>query len=234
MRVLVVDDEPIAARLLQAILKTDGHDGVVASTGPEALERLREPGDWGLFILDVLMPGMDGFTLLHAIRSRGRWNHVPVLMCTAQHDSQSVHTAMDLSCDGYVVKPFRADELRARIAAVMRDASPVLLQAKTVTRALGIDLRAYQRLTAEYMKDILTGIDALQSLPAERINDPSFRAIVNRLVANAEKLGAPRVGRVGKQLVELVETGHPLSTVAPLIDALVRELQRLHQELQAA
>ena len=115
-RILVVDDEPTIVRLVQLKLETDGMQVRAAYTGAKALALLAaEPVD--LVVLDVTMPGMDGFETLRRIRAT---SSVPVLMLTARARERDKLLALTSGADDYLTKPFSPDELSARIAAILR------------------------------------------------------------------------------------------------------------------
>jgi DNA-binding response OmpR family regulator len=119
-RVLIVDDEPNIAFALEADLTTEGYVVTVATTGPDALATAkREPFD--LILLDVMLPGKDGFDVCRELRRAGA--RTPIILLTARsHDAEKV-MGLDLGADDYLTKPFNPHELRARIRAVLRRAS---------------------------------------------------------------------------------------------------------------
>ncbi len=117
--ILVVDDEPPIVRLVQANLASDGKRVLIAHNGPDALAILEdEPVD--LVVLDVTMPGMDGFEVLRRIRHS---SNVPVIMLTARTLDVEKLRGLTSGADDYITKPFNPDELAARIAAVLRRTS---------------------------------------------------------------------------------------------------------------
>jgi DNA-binding response OmpR family regulator len=117
--VLVVDDEPPIVRLVQLRLEADGMRVRTAHSGQDALAVLEdEPVD--LVVLDVTMPGMDGFETLRYIRAG---SNVPVIMLTARTLDIDKLRGLTSGADDYLTKPFNPDELAARIAAVLRRTS---------------------------------------------------------------------------------------------------------------
>jgi DNA-binding response OmpR family regulator len=120
MKILVVDDDPDIVRLLKYFLEAKGRQVQTASTGAEALELFkREPPD--LVILDVVMPGMDGWAVLQKIRESSQ---VPVLMLTGKDTPTDKAKGLLSGADDYIAKPFDLAELEARIVAVMRRYKP--------------------------------------------------------------------------------------------------------------
>lgn len=116
--VLVVDDEPRILKFLQVRLRASGYDVLTAGSGPEALEQLQaqEPD---LLVLDVVMPGIDGFETLKQVRAI---SSVPVIILSGKEANTDKVKGLGLGADDYLTKPFSPDELVARIEAVRRRA----------------------------------------------------------------------------------------------------------------
>jgi DNA-binding response OmpR family regulator len=114
--ILVVDDEPLYQRLLQINLETESYEVVTASDGEEALElfTIRKPD---LIIMDIMMPKLDGLAACERIR---QFSSVPIIMLTAKGEEQDRVKGLNVGADDYVVKPFSATELLARVRAVLR------------------------------------------------------------------------------------------------------------------
>ncbi len=119
-RILVVEDESDIALGLQLDLTDEGHAVEVVGRGDEASRRGREP--WDLIVLDVMLPGRDGFEVCRDLRRAGV--RTPVLMLTAKAQEAEKVVGLDMGADDYVTKPFSPRELRARIRALLRRAAP--------------------------------------------------------------------------------------------------------------
>jgi two-component system, OmpR family, response regulator len=117
VRLLVVDDEPDIVELLSASLRFAGYDVSTAANGKEALE-LAKSFRPDLVLLDVMMPGMDGFSVL--TRLRGEGHRVPVLFLTARDATEDKVRGLTTGADDYVTKPFSLSEVLARIGAILR------------------------------------------------------------------------------------------------------------------
>ena len=117
MRVLVVEDEIRMAGLLKRGLEEEGHAVDIAGDGPEGLWLATE-NSYGAIVLDVMLPGYDGFEVCRRLRESGRW--MPVLMLTARDGVGDRVRGLDAGADDYLVKPFSLLELAARLRALSR------------------------------------------------------------------------------------------------------------------
>jgi two-component system OmpR family response regulator len=116
---LVVDDEPNIVELLSASLRFAGYDVSTAANGSEALRKAKEV-DPDLVVLDVMMPGLDGFDVVRRLRAEDR--HVPVLFLTARDAVEDRVAGITAGGDDYVTKPFSLEEVLARLRGLLRRA----------------------------------------------------------------------------------------------------------------
>lgn len=134
--VLVVDDDPLNRRILTATLAREGLRTTTASDGEEALAALsQDPPD--VILLDIVMPGIDGFGVLERIKADEASRHLPVIMISGLDDTASVIRALEMGADDFLPKPFDAAILRARINA-------------------GLDRKALHELERDRVRDIFT------------------------------------------------------------------------------
>ncbi|MCA9861641.1 MAG: response regulator transcription factor [Thermomicrobiales bacterium] len=117
--IFVVDDEPAIVRLVRTELQSDGYAVITAVSGEDALARLDDERP-DLVVLDLMLPGIDGFETLRRIRAESQ---VPVIMLTARAGDADKLRGLQGGADDYLTKPFNPEELSARIAAVLRRAS---------------------------------------------------------------------------------------------------------------
>jgi DNA-binding response OmpR family regulator len=117
-RILVVDDEPRYVRLMEANLVSAGYKVLTASNGQEAVEIVDEQRP-DLVLLDIMMPVLDGIDACERIR---RFSMVPIIIVTARGGEQDRVRGLDVGADDYIVKPYSATELLARVRAVLRRA----------------------------------------------------------------------------------------------------------------
>ena len=117
VRVLLVEDQTKLARAVQRGLQQEGYAVDVAATGDDGLHLATEV-DYDAVVLDVMLPGLDGFEVCRRMRVQGRW--APVLMLTARDGVADRVTGLDVGADDYLVKPFALRELLARLRALVR------------------------------------------------------------------------------------------------------------------
>jgi two-component system response regulator MprA len=115
-KILLVDDDPAVLSSLRRALAVDGHEVLTADEGETAIEQARSH-DPDLIVLDVMLPGIDGFTVCERVRS---FSSVPILMLTARDTVPDRVAGLDRGADDYLVKPFALDELLARTRALLR------------------------------------------------------------------------------------------------------------------
>lgn len=155
MRILIADDDQQILGALRIILSARGYDVSIARDGKEALDKAAT-GHPDLILLDLGMPGLDGLSVIEAVRG---WSAVPILVVSGRTDSSEIVEALDLGADDYVTKPFATDELLARVRALSRRpggdvANPTVrfaditidLSDRRVTKGIG-DSAALVRLT---------------------------------------------------------------------------------------
>jgi len=138
MRILVVEDEPVAAAVLARGLREHAYAVDVASDADAALQQVGA-NDYDLLILDVLLPGRNGLELCRQIRTEG--NAAPVLMLTARGGLDERIEGLDAGADDYLPKPYHFQELLARVRALLRRA-PALASVVLTVDDLTIDTRA--------------------------------------------------------------------------------------------
>jgi DNA-binding response OmpR family regulator len=174
MRILIAEDDSTSRRVLETVLRKQGHEIVAASDGDEAWQLLQAPDAPRLVILDWMMPGVDGPELCRRLRGRESQNPVYIILLTALIRKENIIEGLDAGADDYVTKPFDKDELNARVQVGKRvldlesalarrvgDLEEALTHVKTLQGILPIcmhchrirnDTEAWQKLE-EYVED---------------------------------------------------------------------------------
>jgi DNA-binding response OmpR family regulator len=115
-KILIADDEPLYLHLLQINLSSEGYEVVTAVNGVDALEKVSSTSP-DLVILDIMMPILDGIATCERIR---QFSNIPIIMLTARGEEHDRVQGLNVGADDYVIKPFSATELLARVRAVLR------------------------------------------------------------------------------------------------------------------
>jgi DNA-binding response OmpR family regulator len=136
MRILLIEDDRRLAELLAKRLRAEGHDAETCDNGVDGLDRA-STGGFDLAIVDVMLPGLDGFSLTSTLRSQG--SALPVLMLTARDAVDDRVTGLRAGADDYLVKPFAFVELLARVDALTRRTGGTVGGAKLVQGAVVLD-----------------------------------------------------------------------------------------------
>jgi DNA-binding response OmpR family regulator len=154
LRILVVDDDPAMVGAITALVGTEGHQVITAYDGLTAVRRYREERP-DIVLLDLAMPGPDGFTVAGRIRAEG---DAPIVVVSGESSEEAKVRALGIGADDYLVKPFGRGELLARIAAVMRRADRGSASGDPgMTLAFGslaLDLGRHEALVGETRLDL--------------------------------------------------------------------------------
>jgi len=146
MRILIAEDDLVSRNILTALLTHFGHDVVAAVDGQQALEAMQQPDSPRLAIMDWVMPRMDGVDVCRHIRKITNANPPYIILLTGKDDEKSIVEGLDAGANDYLTKPYRNEELRARVGVGQR---MLELQADLI--------RAKDALAHEAMHDALTG-----------------------------------------------------------------------------
>lgn len=117
--ILIVDDEEDIIELIQYNLKTEGYSILTARTGEQAVKIAEQSGP-DLMVLDLMLPGMDGFEVTRHLRSREKTQDMPIVILTAKGEESDIVTGLELGANDYISKPFSPKVLTARIRAILR------------------------------------------------------------------------------------------------------------------
>ncbi|HEY6057625.1 MAG TPA: response regulator transcription factor [Candidatus Limnocylindrales bacterium] len=184
LRILVVDDDPAMVGAVTALVGTEGHQVITAYDGLTAVKRFREESP-DLVLLDLAMPGPDGFSVIGQVRALGS---VPVIVVSGESAETAKVRALELGADDYLVKPFGRAELLARIGAIMRRAEgPV----GAAGGAGGGSLRAGQLELDSRRHEARVGDRLLELTPTE------YRLLEALLRAGGDVVGHHQLARAG-------------------------------------
>jgi DNA-binding response OmpR family regulator len=173
MRILLVEDEPHAAQVLAKGLREQSYAVDVAADGPAALLQVAT-NDYDGLILDVMLPGVDGFVVCRTLREGGC--AVPILMLTARDAVESRVEGLDAGADDYLTKPFDFRELTARLRALIRRGQQPVAPERLVVGPLAIDTRSRRVLVRDQEVLLRAKEYALLEYLARRAGDVVSRA----------------------------------------------------------
>ena len=180
MKILIAEDDPSLRENLQWMLELEGYTVSVACDGRQALAMaLQEKHD--LVLTDVMMPHLDGYGLIQALRSQASTSTIPIVMLTAKADRSDVRAGMNLGADDYLTKPYRRDELLAAVHA--RLARSTALEAES------------QRLQSEARE--AQQMDALTALPSRSLFGKRLAACVEQATSQGGNVGVICLGLDG-------------------------------------
>ncbi len=205
--VLIVDDVPKNIQVLGSFLARENLQIAYATNGEEALE-LATSNQFDLFLLDIMMPGMDGFQLCDKLKADKRTADVPIIFLTAKTDPESIILGFELGAQDYVTKPFNASELIARVRTQLelKEKTRALkelnksLEEKVKQRTADLEfanqqLSRLEKAKSEFLTIIshelrtpLNGIDGLAGLLNETLLDSEQKAYLSHLSATSKRL----------------------------------------------
>ena len=205
-RILVVDDDPLVATTIQRVLRPEGYEVDIALGGAVALDHLRDRRP-DLVVLDVMMPGIDGFEVCRQLRADG---DLPILFLTARTTTADRVRGLDRGADDYLGKPFAYAELLARVRALLRRAAPpaTVLQFADLTlqvdtgevrrgdRLIRCTAREFALLThfLRHPRQVLSRDQLLSAIWADEETDDNVVAVyIGYLRAKLDGAGEPRL-----------------------------------------
>ena len=188
-QVLVVEDDESLSEVVGLVLSAAGMEVVSVANGADAVEQF-ETGAFDLVILDVMLPGLDGFEVCTRLRSTSR---VPIIMLTARSEAGAIVRGLECGADDYVTKPFESAVLLARVRAVLRRTSPDEEAEVLAAGGLRVDVDAFRAWRDEEPLDLsATEFRLLTELMRHRGQVLSREALL-RLVWNYDYLGDSRL-----------------------------------------
>ena len=201
-KLLVVDDVQTNVLLLKALLGKEGYGILVANNGQEALEVIRNENP-DLILLDVMMPGMDGFEVAERLKSEEFRCEIPIIFLTALDDTQSIVNGFKLGVGDFISKPFRKEELMVRIKHQLS-----LVAARRVIEEKNEELRK-----------TIAGRDKMYSVIAHDLRSPmaSMKMLLNTIMMSVEK------DKIDPDIFDMLEMSNKTSEeVFSLLDNLLK------------
>ncbi|MCW5891606.1 MAG: response regulator transcription factor [bacterium] len=225
MSILVVEDNPLSATVLETHLSRQGWDVLHAADGRAALEVLERAPDVELLITDIQMPQLDGLELITLIRARAEWKTLPILVATARASAELVTRVAMLGVRHMAVKPFNVPQIVQQVREVLRTEAPTLRPRQQVQVALGVDETAYRGLLRGFA-DLVAG--RLVELEAALAGGPASTAAVGSgLVELRESASLAGADRVVVAIDGVLAAARGTSGETASLGPLMRELHRV-------
>ncbi len=194
MSILIVEDNPVNARLITLMLHAEGYQTVLATNAKEALAIVPETPGIQLIITDYMMPEMDGFEFIAKVKTLPALCHVPILVASAHTDLDTVKRAQSVQCDGFLAKPIDKTQLIKRVKHLLHRQPSVLLHRRTIMDRLECGLQDYNMLIDDFKTQVATVIPVVmldQGDSDELISENSKR-VLKELAESAATLGADK------------------------------------------
>jgi CheY-like chemotaxis protein len=229
MSILIVEDNPVNARLLALMLNAQRYQTVVAGNGKEALATLSKTQDIQLIITDYMMPEMDGLEFIVKVRALPAFNDIPIIVASAHADLETVKRVQGLQCDGFLVKPIDKKDLIKRVEHLMRSQPRVLLGNQKTMDRLDIGLAEYNDLVNTFAAQLTTTmpIVVLEQEDSEEPISENLGRLLKELAESASMLGADKFVLLYSKCMG---RGRPVRSQCP---ALLQALQELERSLLA-
>ncbi|MFC6101796.1 response regulator transcription factor [Olivibacter domesticus] len=151
-RILVIEDQAKLASLIQRGLSAEGYHVNIALDGETGLDMVNSTS-YDIIILDLMLPGISGMEVCQLLRKEN--NQIPILMLTALNATNNVVDGLDSGADDYMVKPFKFEELKARVRTLARRLSPLSLKSKSVIQIMDLVLDMDTRTASRAGKEII-------------------------------------------------------------------------------
>jgi len=192
MRILIVEDNPVNAKILAIHLQKAGYETIVAHSAKEALECLRSNPQIRLVITDIMMSEMIGLQLLDKIKAWPEREDIPVIMCSSLADLETVQKAVKAGCKHYLIKPVDKNNLLRNVRETLKHDKLILKDKKKVMTRLGLDKNSYEEVGTIFLAMVNDKIIQLEKQTAD--GDPERLSIqISELLENAISFGAERL-----------------------------------------
>jgi DNA-binding response OmpR family regulator len=191
MSILIVEDDPTSARIVELTLKRYGYKYYLAENGHAALSQLSNSIDIRLVISDIMMPDMDGLELLTRMKKMRELHNMPVIMCTTKADVETVKKAVKLGCKDYVIKPVNPLQMLKKIERIMNNETPVLAHYRDLVLESRMDRHTYAEKLNELGPLLMVKIDQVQSHldKLEILPEQEFEELIEK----CNEIGASRL-----------------------------------------
>ena len=226
MKVLIVDDDTISMTLVTHILNKKGYQTVGAMSAKQAIEYLDSGESIGLIISDIIMPDMDGIEFFSYIRRKSSIMHIPVIMCSADRNYETMNKVLQMGVKDYIVKPIDSDILFQKINNVLITSMKHLVDSEVVMTRLKIDHTSYKELLNTLLNTVSSAIIEMEEL-ANTGNLDRLKFVAAALSGGARNLGAECLSGILDTIEEAKQRKDSVKA-KNIIKAIERELNVLN------
>ncbi|MDO9120124.1 MAG: response regulator [Nitrospira sp.] len=198
MAILIVEDNPVNAKLLAIMLNSDGYKTLIARNGMEALATLSGKNIIELIITDYMMPEMNGLELVAKIREMPLFGAIPILIASAHSDHETVTKAKTLACEGFLTKPIDKHLLLTKVGHLVKEQPPVLRSKAENLQKLGISSEEYDDLLSMLLAQLAATLPVviLEQGDSDAPVSQSLGQLLTELEESAAILGADKFHRL--------------------------------------
>lgn len=227
MNVLIVEDNPISATVLEHTLDKHGHDTITAHDGEQALTCLESHPEIELVITDIMMPNADGVELVRRIKERDEWNEIPILVCTSLRP-ESVNQRLAEQGWKYLFKPIRADSLMQKVNEAFGEKREILQDPELTMSQIGIDSKGFAEVVDKFSQAVSDAIIRLERQVEETSQEPMD---LKGLLEGAKLIRAERLTDILTSL-EHCPNGRKRELFRAKCPSLLRQLKAMQYHLK--
>jgi len=227
MNVLIVEDNPISATVLEHTLDKHGHDTITAHDGEQALTCLESHPEIELVITDIMMPNADGVELVRRIKERDEWNEIPILVCTSLRP-ESVNQRLAEQGWKYLFKPIRADSLMQKVNEAFGEKREILQDPELTMSQIGIDSKGFAEVVDKFSQAVSDTIIRLERQVEDASQEPMD---LKDLLEGAKLIRAERLTDILTSL-EHCPNGRKRELFRSKCPSLLRQLKAMQYHLK--
>ena len=232
MSILVVEDNPISAKILDINLQENGYEVVVKYNGVEALSEMKKNPDINLIITDVMMPEMDGLQFISTIKQNAHWKKIPFIIASAMSNKKTVKQAIEMGCKHFIVKPIKSAQLIQLIKDILPNQRLIIRDKNKVAAEMGLNIASYQKIAKMFVKFLEKEIENLSNEIAEG-KYKNFSIDLAQLRESASTLKAERVLDILDKIdPDKKDSERGVWNAGKSFELLLKELQLLKNALQ--
>ncbi len=227
MNVLIVEDNPISATVLEHTLDKHGYDTITAHDGEQALTCLESHPEIDLVITDIVMPNADGVELVRRIKERDEWNDIPILVCTSLRPESANHRLAGQGSK-YLFKPIIASTLIQKVNEAFAQKRQILQDPELTRSQIGIDCEAFAEVMDKFSQTVSDAIVRLEKQGEDASQEPMD---LKELLEGAKLIRAERLSEILTSL-EQCSTGQKLEMFRSKRTLLLRQLKAMQYHLE--